>query len=63
MEPGIIDSDRMLLFSTDENLIYLSNVDTWACDGTFSPVPCRLPSALPFGDITRQNFYLLFLYW
>ncbi|KAG0423267.1 hypothetical protein DMUE_6160, partial [Dictyocoela muelleri] len=41
-DSGETTSDRILIFTTDTNLMHLNHCNEWFCDGTFKSCPCEL---------------------
>lgn len=60
-DSGQFNENRILFFSTDENLSYLENCETWVCDGTFRMVPAEfLRLYVIYGKICRNSVPLAF---
>ena len=55
-DSGVRDLERIVIFSTETNLIHLNYNKTWVCDGTFSVVPSNFEQLYTIQIQIRNKF-------
>lgn len=61
-DSGSLDSERIIIFTTTENIVHLNNSKIWLADGTFKVVPREYTQLyVIFGKIFEKHYPLIFI--